>query len=132
MRPYSSHKIDPKSNMCIFLGYSLRVPSSILTPLSKKYLCHVISSLWSMFSHSLNGTRSLGIQLLANTQHTLHVSLMRTRLVTQMIVPPQVLFSYSLVLIQSPGVLQSNVLLLDLPLRSSIMPLSLLLPNRNG
>ena len=54
------------------------------------------------------------------------VSLMLTGLVTQMTVPPQVLFLFFFVLIQSPGVLQNNTLLLVLPLRLSIVPLQLL------
>ena len=42
-----------------------------------------------------------------------------------MIVSPPMLFFFSLVLIQFPGVLQSNTLLLVLPLRPSIVRLQL-------
>ena len=71
----------------------------------------------------LNGTKSLGIQLLADTPHTLHgfsdadwAGNLDDRTSTSA-------FSFSLVLIQSSELLQSNTLLLVLPLRLSIVPL---------
>ena len=40
LRPYSSHKLDPKSSMCVFFGYSLTQSAFLyFDPTLKKNLC---------------------------------------------------------------------------------------------
>ena len=48
--PYSSHKLDPKSKPCVFLGTpSFRVPFSILTISSKKYVSYHVKFVKNVF-----------------------------------------------------------------------------------
>ena len=48
--PYSSHKLDPKSKPCVFLGTpSFRVPFSILTISSKKYVSRHVKFVKNIF-----------------------------------------------------------------------------------
>ena len=82
--------------------------------------------------HYLDGPRSLGIQILIDISQTLKgfsnvdwAGNPNDRTSTRV-------FLIFLVLIQSLGVLQSNVLLLCLPLRLIIVQLPLLLLNCNG
>ena len=53
LRPYSSHKLDPKSSPCVFLGYSLTQSAFLCyDPTLKKICVPVMSSLWKMCSRS--------------------------------------------------------------------------------